>query len=87
MKLIELTLSPKTTFDPVPETIHEESMVGVALFLIMKLWFAAVKLIGLVPDPSGLEPQVESAFRFPVALEKYAAGPVIVILNVPPAPA
>ena len=69
VKLHALVPSPTTTFELVPETVQAAPMVGVALFLILNTCPSQVKLVGLVPLPSVLVPQLLSTSKFPVDFE------------------
>ena len=68
VKFTGLVPSPSEIYDCAPYTAQAAPMVGVALFLITKIWPAVVKLPGGVPVPSVFCPQVASVLRSPVDL-------------------
>lgn len=73
VKLIEgvVVASPTNILDPVPDTAHAAAIVGVVLLIISYVMPAVVKLVGDVPVPSKLTPQLLNKSKVPLDLEKY----------------
>jgi hypothetical protein len=69
VKLHAFVPSPTTIFEPVPETVQDAPMDGVALLRMLKVTPFDVKFAGAVPVPSVFEPQFDKVSRLPVDLE------------------
>ena len=69
VKLQAAVPSPKTIFALLPDTVQAAPIVGVALFLILKVCPSVTKSGGFVPVPSVLVPQVDVKSKLPVDFE------------------